>query len=95
MDPREFRALTVKPEFLSKILAGEKVWEIRSSNAHFKGAVVFAANGSGRLWGAARRVSSGWLHKDALLTPRARKLHGLQEDDLAFYGCTAGAWVWV
>lgn len=71
-------------------LAGEKRWEIRSSNAHFRGLVAFAASGAGRIWGVGCMVQAMWVGKGELLNENSRALHGLDENGLDEYGLCLG-----
>ena len=66
-------ALVVKPEWLEKILSGEKDWEIRSRNTSIRGWIHFAASGAGnKLQGRAQLVDSFELTKTEFLK---QKLH--------------------
>ena len=42
---RTWKILTVKPRYLSQILAGCKVWEVRKKNCKYRGNVALVASG--------------------------------------------------
>ena len=95
MAAERVKVLTVKPEFLADILAGKKSWEVRRSNAHYRGTVAFAASGTRRIRGTGQLVEARWLSHNALATPLATQFHRLQEQQINTYGSATGAWVWV
>jgi hypothetical protein len=47
------RALIIKPEPLTRILCGEKTWELRGSRTHIRGRIGLIASGSGTIVGEA------------------------------------------
>jgi len=48
------KAVVVDEPWLSKILAGEKVWEMRSKRTRYRGAIGLIRKGSGHIVGMAR-----------------------------------------
>ena len=95
MSTERLKVLTIKPEFLADILAGAKSWEVRRSNAHYRGTVAFAASGTRKIWGTAQLTEGRWLSRNALATQQAQQFHRLEAEQLATYGSESGAWVWV
>ncbi len=49
----QMRALVIAERWLSKILAGEKTWEMRSTNSRRRGLIGLISAGSGRVTGVA------------------------------------------
>src|ERR1041385_6695100 len=50
------RALVIRPEPLSKVLAGTKTWEIRTDSTNIRGLIGLIASGSGEVSGTCRVV---------------------------------------
>jgi len=48
------KAVVIDEPWLSKILAGEKVWEMRSKRTRYRGAIGLIRKGSGHIVGMAR-----------------------------------------
>jgi hypothetical protein len=55
-EPTPDRALVIRPEWLERILAGEKTWEIRGAATHIRGRIGLIGSGSGEVSGEAELV---------------------------------------
>ena len=95
MTTEQGKILTIKPEFLSQILVGDKNWEIRKSNSHHRGPVIFAASGTGKVWGVAMMENAIWKSSQDLQTQDAFQCHQLSSQQLEEYGGALGAYAWV
>ena len=95
MTTEQGKILTIKPEFLSQMLVGDKNWEIRKSNSHHRGPVIFAASGTGKVWGVAMMENAIWKSSQDLQTQDAFQCHQLSSQQLEEYGGALGAYAWV
>ena len=50
------RGLVIKDPWISKILNGEKKWEIRSSKTNIRGKICLIKSGSGKIFGEAELI---------------------------------------
>ena len=90
----KWKILTVKPRYLSQILAGCKVWEVRKRNCKYRGNVAVVASGTKKIWGSVVIVGSSWKSLGALQRSTG---HCIPSDCLAKF-CSKdgspGAYVW-
>ncbi|OMF37453.1 hypothetical protein BK133_05195 [Paenibacillus sp. FSL H8-0548] len=52
------KGLIIKSPWIEKILAGEKVWEIRGSNTKIRGTIALIKSGSGMIYGTVVLIKS-------------------------------------
>ena len=52
------KGLIVKEPWINYILAGEKTWEIRSSNVKIRGRIALIKSGTGKIFGTVELVDS-------------------------------------
>lgn len=73
--------LVIRSPWIEKILAGEKMWEIRGARTHTRGPIALIKGGSGRVFGTCRLVDClGPLTKDQMLESEGR--HRIPREDL-------------
>ena len=60
-------ALTIWPQYLAMILAGQKMWELRKFRSSAAGRrIPLAASGTGQIWGSAILTAVAWKTKAQL-----------------------------
>lgn len=75
------RGLVIKKEWLDKILAGEKTWEIRGSDCKKRGPVALIESGSGKIKGfAVIRDSFPVNREDLASNPDKHRISGERLD---------------
>lgn len=55
---KEVKGLIIKDPWITKILNGEKVWEIRGSNTKIRGTISLIKSGTGMIYGTVNIVDS-------------------------------------
>jgi hypothetical protein len=53
------KGLIIKDPWITKILNGEKTWEIRGSNTNIRGTISLIKSGTGMIYGTVDLVDSG------------------------------------
>lgn len=85
------KGIIVREPWISKILRGEKTWEMRSTRAKYRGLVALIRKGSGHVFGVANLVDSR-----PPLTPQNyaeyKDLHGIGPADQK--DAIAGEWIY-
>lgn len=85
-----WKALTIKPKYLSQILTGNKMWEIRKVNCHYRGTVVLVASATHKVWGTATLTASVYKSRGELQAGS-----GLTEAELDSFCGPNGAYAWM
>ena len=56
------KGLIIKDPWITKILNGEKTWEIRSKNTNIQGVISLIKSGTGMIFGTVELICSKKLH---------------------------------
>lgn len=82
------KGLVIKSPWIEKILAGEKVWEIRGSNTKIRGTIALIKSGSGMIFGTVVLTDCFQVTQEAMY--QGFKNHRISADyDIPYKKCYA------
>ena len=87
-----WKVLTIKPQFLARILSGEKSWEVRSQNSLYRGCVALVGSGTRKIWGRAFLIGCTWKTEAEI---RAASAACLTTAEVRRFCQGSGAYVWI